>query len=62
VSFRKRTDIYRAKAAGCDWACEFVRRDDTRQLLRTLGAQWRALAEQLEFLERVTGSDRRNLT
>jgi len=48
-----RSDIFRSRAFGCEWAAGFAKLEETRQLFEQLAAQWRDLADQLDLMETI---------
>jgi hypothetical protein len=48
-----RIDRCRSRAIGCDRAAMSAKSNEGRELFRKLASQWRALAGQIEFLNRL---------
>lgn len=48
-----RIDVLRSKEAGCRWAAQLVRDDETRRLFTDIARQYRELADQLELIDKL---------
>lgn len=54
-----RIQILRSKDIGCRWAAQIASLPETRSLLHRIADQYRELANQLEFLDRLEATDSR---
>ena len=61
-SRRTRFDFYRCKAISCENAAKVAMSDGVGELFRKLANQWRALADQIEFLNKLDQAEVQGLT